>query len=167
MNKSCKTIKSDSDWSSIFSEWAGTLRYPLARLVFDGDTGAGVGDLSPRFCVQILQNSNSKVDNYIKSLNWGAKTDLRSKAVKWPGDSSFQNEFDLVRQLVPRYYNAFATFKDPHTISLDNGKGKVEEVRTWRVLCVTMKSLFSDFLISFPSWNFVHLRHRLLPNTFS
>lgn len=56
----------------------------------------------------------TQVDNYIKSLNWGAKTDLRSKAVK--------------------YYNAFATFKDPHTISLDNGKGKVEEVTAKNIL---------------------------------
>ena len=50
-----------------------------------------------------------------------------------------------------RGINAFATFKDPHTISLDNGKGKVEEVRTKRVICVNLKSVFADFLISFSS----------------
>ena len=44
----------------------------------------------------------------------GAKTDLRSEAAK--------------------YYNAFATFKDPHTISLDNGKGKVEEASAKYIL---------------------------------
>lgn len=49
----------------------------------------------------------SKVNNYIKSLNWGSKTDLRGKNVK--------------------YYNSFATFADPHTVNLDNGKGKVEK----------------------------------------
>jgi thioredoxin/glutathione reductase (selenoprotein) len=48
----------------------------------------------------------TKVDNYIKGLNWGAKTELRQKNIK--------------------YYNAFATFQDANTISLDNGKGKVE-----------------------------------------
>jgi len=49
----------------------------------------------------------TKIDNYIKSLNWGAKTELRSKNIK--------------------YYNALATFEDPHTVSLDDGKGKVEK----------------------------------------
>jgi len=48
----------------------------------------------------------TKVDNYIKSLNWGAKTELRSKQIK--------------------YYNAFATFEGPHKVKLDDGKGKVE-----------------------------------------
>ena len=56
----------------------------------------------------------TQVDNYIKSLNWGAKTDLRTKAVK--------------------YFNAFASFKDPHTLSLDNGKGKIEEVSAKYIL---------------------------------
>lgn len=32
-----------------------------------------------------------------------------------------------VRLSSGRYYNSFATFKDAHTISLDNGKGKKEE----------------------------------------
>mmetsp|Transcript_65715 Transcript_65715/g.213882 ORF Transcript_65715/g.213882 Transcript_65715/m.213882 type:complete len:391 (-) Transcript_65715:231-1403(-) len=49
----------------------------------------------------------TKIDNYIKSLNWGAKTELRSKNIK--------------------YYNALASFDDPHTVNLDDGKGKVEK----------------------------------------
>lgn len=50
----------------------------------------------------------SRVNNYIKSLNWGSKTELRTKKVT--------------------YYNSFATFVDPHTVQLDNGKGKIEKV---------------------------------------
>jgi len=49
----------------------------------------------------------TKVDNYIKSLNWGAKTDLRSKNIK--------------------YYNAFATFEDQHTVKLTDKNGKEEK----------------------------------------
>ncbi|CAE7270679.1 TXNRD3 [Symbiodinium natans] len=56
----------------------------------------------------------NQVNDYIKSLNWGSKTDLRSKNIK--------------------YYNSFATFKDAHTISLDNGKGKKEEVSAKYIL---------------------------------
>ncbi|CAE7696893.1 SEP1 [Symbiodinium sp. KB8] len=56
----------------------------------------------------------NQVNDYIKSLNWGTKTDLRSKNIK--------------------YYNSFATFKDAHTISLDNGKGKKEEVSAKYIL---------------------------------
>jgi len=52
------------------------------------------------------ENMLQSVNNYIKSLNWGSKTDLRTKGVK--------------------YYNSYATFKDAHTIDLDNGKGKLE-----------------------------------------
>eukprot|EP00747_Dinoflagellata_sp_TGD_P125774 gnl/TRDRNA2_/TRDRNA2_174204_c0_seq2.p1 gnl/TRDRNA2_/TRDRNA2_174204_c0~~gnl/TRDRNA2_/TRDRNA2_174204_c0_seq2.p1 ORF type:complete len:487 (-),score=129.90 gnl/TRDRNA2_/TRDRNA2_174204_c0_seq2:409-1869(-) len=44
----------------------------------------------------------TQVNNYIKSLNWGAKTELRTKQVK--------------------YENAFATFLDDHTLELDYGK---------------------------------------------
>mmetsp|Transcript_60002 Transcript_60002/g.127064 ORF Transcript_60002/g.127064 Transcript_60002/m.127064 type:complete len:482 (-) Transcript_60002:409-1854(-) len=50
----------------------------------------------------------TKVDNYIKSLNWGAKTELRSKNIK--------------------YYNMFATFADDHTVNLDDMKGKTDKV---------------------------------------
>mmetsp|Transcript_94668 Transcript_94668/g.203226 ORF Transcript_94668/g.203226 Transcript_94668/m.203226 type:complete len:485 (-) Transcript_94668:210-1664(-) len=49
----------------------------------------------------------TKVDNYIKSLQWGSKTELRTKSVK--------------------YYNAFATFADPHTVDLENAKGAKEK----------------------------------------
>jgi len=56
----------------------------------------------------------AQVNNYIKSLNWGTKTDLRTKNVK--------------------YYNAFATFTDPHTVMLDNGKGKQEKVTAKYIL---------------------------------
>merc|ERR1719326_1118827 len=48
------------------------------------------------------------VDNYIKSINWGYKTELRSKKVK--------------------YYNAFATFVDAHTVELTNKAGATERV---------------------------------------
>eukprot|EP00439_Symbiodinium_sp_Y106_P038677 s2610_g4.t1 len=56
----------------------------------------------------------NQVNDYIKSLNWGTKTDLRSKNIK--------------------YYNSFATFKDAHTISLDNGKRKKDEVSAKYIL---------------------------------
>lgn len=46
------------------------------------------------------------VQNHIKGLNWGYKTDLI--------------------KLKCKYYNSYATFVDAHTIKLDNGKGKVE-----------------------------------------
>ncbi|CAJ1447092.1 unnamed protein product [Effrenium voratum] len=56
----------------------------------------------------------TQVDNYIKSLNWGAKTELRSKTVK--------------------YYNAFATFTGPNTLALENSKGSVEQVSAKNIL---------------------------------
>mmetsp|Transcript_78796 Transcript_78796/g.213344 ORF Transcript_78796/g.213344 Transcript_78796/m.213344 type:complete len:483 (+) Transcript_78796:68-1516(+) len=56
----------------------------------------------------------TKVNTYIKSLNWGSKTELRSKNVT--------------------YFNSFATFEDPHTLSLDNGKGKVQKVTAKYIL---------------------------------
>mmetsp|Transcript_117801 Transcript_117801/g.345087 ORF Transcript_117801/g.345087 Transcript_117801/m.345087 type:complete len:484 (-) Transcript_117801:70-1521(-) len=49
----------------------------------------------------------TKVDNYIKSLNWGAKTELRSKSIK--------------------YYNSYATFADPHTVDLEDKSGKKQQ----------------------------------------
>jgi len=48
------------------------------------------------------------VQNHIKGLNWGYKSDLIKMKAK--------------------YYNSYATFVDAHTLSLDNGKGKVEQV---------------------------------------
>lgn len=49
----------------------------------------------------------AKVNNYIKSLQWGAKTELRSKSIK--------------------YYNSFATFADPHTVDLEDKNGSHEK----------------------------------------
>ena len=48
------------------------------------------------------------INAYIKSSNWGNKTELKSKKVK--------------------YYNKFATFKDDHTLILTDKKGQTEEV---------------------------------------
>mmetsp|Transcript_134761 Transcript_134761/g.234231 ORF Transcript_134761/g.234231 Transcript_134761/m.234231 type:complete len:486 (+) Transcript_134761:59-1516(+) len=54
----------------------------------------------------------TKVDNYIKSLQWGAKTELRGKSIK--------------------YYNKFATFADPHTVNLAGADGVVSEKVTFK-----------------------------------
>lgn len=54
------------------------------------------------------------VQSHIKSLNWAYKTDLM--------------------KLKCKYYNSYATFKDAHTILLDNGKGKVEEVTANKII---------------------------------
>jgi len=56
----------------------------------------------------------TKVNNYIKSLNWGAKTDLSGKKVK--------------------YYNSFATFVDAHTLELEDKKGKKDKVTAKNIL---------------------------------
>jgi len=48
------------------------------------------------------------VQRHIKGLNWGYRSDLAKLKVK--------------------YHNAYATFLDPHTLQLDNGKGKVVTV---------------------------------------
>lgn len=50
----------------------------------------------------------SKINTHISTLQYGSKVDLRHKHVK--------------------YYNAFATFEDDHTVKLDDGKGGVETV---------------------------------------
>jgi thioredoxin reductase (NADPH) len=42
------------------------------------------------------------INKHIKALNWGFKSELTKLKVK--------------------YFNSFATFIDPHTIHLDNGK---------------------------------------------
>ena len=49
-----------------------------------------------------------KVQKHIKGLNWGYKSDLVKLKVK--------------------YHNCYATFVDPHTVQLDNGKGKLTTV---------------------------------------
>ena len=51
---------------------------------------------------------------HVKGLNWGYKSDLMKLKVK--------------------YYNSFATFVDAHTIKLDNGKGKVEQVTADKIV---------------------------------
>lgn len=58
----------------------------------------------------------SNINNYIKSLNWNYKTELRSKKVK--------------------YYNKFATFVDPHTLALDDGKGGEPEKVTAKFIMI-------------------------------
>jgi len=54
------------------------------------------------------------VQMHIKGLNWGYKADLMKLKVK--------------------YYNSYASFVDPHTIKLDNGKGKVEQVTADKIV---------------------------------
>jgi len=54
------------------------------------------------------------VQNHIKGLNWGYKSDLIKMKAK--------------------YYNSYATFVDAHTLSLDNGKGKVEQVTADKII---------------------------------
>jgi len=54
------------------------------------------------------------VQKHIKSLNWGYKSDLIKLKVK--------------------YFNSYATFKDAHTIQLDNGKGLIETVTADKVI---------------------------------
>jgi len=56
----------------------------------------------------------SKVNNYIKSLQWGAKTDLRSKKVK--------------------YHNAYATFVDAHTLQLEDGSGNITKITADKII---------------------------------
>ena len=57
------------------------------------------------------------VQMHIKGLNWGYKSDMMKLKVK--------------------YFNSYATFADPHTISLDNGKGKVETVTADKIVIAT------------------------------
>ena len=54
------------------------------------------------------------VQMHVKGLNWGYKSDLMKLKVK--------------------YFNSYATFKDAHTLNLDNGKGKVEEVTADKIV---------------------------------
>jgi len=51
---------------------------------------------------------------HIKGLNWGYKSDLLKLKVK--------------------YFNAYASFKDAHTIIVDNRKGKVQEVTADKIV---------------------------------
>jgi len=54
------------------------------------------------------------VQKHIKSLNWGYKTDMIKLKVK--------------------YFNAYASFVDQHTIQVDNRKGKVETVTAEKII---------------------------------
>ena len=51
---------------------------------------------------------------HVKGLNWGYKSDLNKLKVK--------------------YFNSYASFVDPHTIKLDDGKGKVENVTADKII---------------------------------
>jgi len=54
------------------------------------------------------------VQSHIKGLNWGYKSDMI--------------------QLKCKYYNSYASFVDTHTIKLDNGKGKIEQVTAEKIV---------------------------------
>mmetsp|Transcript_5840 Transcript_5840/g.9362 ORF Transcript_5840/g.9362 Transcript_5840/m.9362 type:complete len:425 (-) Transcript_5840:282-1556(-) len=56
----------------------------------------------------------NSVQMHIKGLNWGYKSDMIKLKVK--------------------YYNAYASFVDAHTIEVDNGKGKVEQVTADKIV---------------------------------
>ena len=55
-----------------------------------------------------------QVQMHIKGLNWGYKSDMIKLKVK--------------------YFNAYATFADAHTIQLDNGKGGIEKVTAEKII---------------------------------
>lgn len=57
------------------------------------------------------------VQNHIGSLNWGYRVALDQKSVK--------------------YYNAYATFVDPHTLSIVNKRGKAEQITAKYILIAT------------------------------
>jgi thioredoxin/glutathione reductase (selenoprotein) len=59
----------------------------------------------------------NNVQMHIKGLNWGYKTDLMKMKAK--------------------YFNAYATFKDAHTIELTNAKGEVSEVTADKIVIAT------------------------------
>ena len=56
----------------------------------------------------------TNVQKHIKSLNWGYKSDMISLNVK--------------------YYNAYASFLDPHTLHLIDGKGKEDRVTADKII---------------------------------
>lgn len=56
----------------------------------------------------------SSVQKHIKNLNWGYKSDLLGLKIK--------------------YYNSYASFADPHTLLLDNGKGGKETVTADKIV---------------------------------
>lgn len=54
------------------------------------------------------------VQTHIKGLNWGYKTDLMKMKAK--------------------YFNAYASFVDAHTVSLTNAKGEVSQVTADKIV---------------------------------
>merc|ERR1712220_44925 len=54
---------------------------------------------------------------HIKSINFGFVMDFNKVGVK--------------------YFNSYAKFLDPHTLELDNGKGKVEKVTAAKIVIAT------------------------------
>ena len=60
------------------------------------------------------QTMVGNVQMHVKGLNWGYKSDLMKLKVK--------------------YFNSYASFIDAHTIKLDNGKGKVEQVTADKIV---------------------------------
>ena len=54
------------------------------------------------------------VQKHIKDINWGYKVDLRKLGVK--------------------YFNMYATFKDSHTLKLDDGDGNIEFVSAAKII---------------------------------
>jgi thioredoxin reductase (NADPH) len=85
----------------------------ISSLFRDGQAdahGAGWNTLSSHNWEEMVTNIN----NYIKSLQWGSKNELRSKNAK--------------------YYNKFATFVDPHTLKLEDKNGATETVTAANIL---------------------------------
>src|SRR3546814_20176075 len=62
-------------------------------------------------------SSDLKVQEYISSLNWGYRTDLRDKKVE--------------------YLNAYGVFVDPHTVEPTNRAGKKTTITARRFIVAT------------------------------
>ena len=75
----------------------------LSEARIDQEKSGWAPDLKAEHSWETLVGS---VQMHVKGLNWGYKADMMKLKVK--------------------YFNAYATFVDPHTVKLDNGKGKVE-----------------------------------------
>jgi len=63
------------------------------------------------------QKMVGSVQMHVKSLNWGYKSELMQMGIK--------------------YFNAYATFVDAHTIQVEDAKGKVETVTADKVVIAT------------------------------
>lgn len=68
---------------------------------------------APHDWKKMVQN----VQMHIKGLNFGFRAELMKLGAK--------------------YYNSYAKFVDAHTLSLDNGKGKVEQVTADKIVIAT------------------------------